>query len=251
MSCSDLFITGTDTGIGKTVITTLATAGLRSRGIDAVPMKAVQTGCTGESELVAPDLELALEGTDLAVDPDLKELLAPCRYSTPCSPHLAARLESKPLDPARIISAYKQLSDQFETVLLEGAGGLLVPLTENYLLLDLVETLELSVLLVSRPDLGTINHTLLSLEALRGRGLEVLGVVFDEPEPIDWGEIERDNLRIIEKLGEVPVWGRVEYLEDFRERLREGANVWENIEATSRVNFDLPGKLLEAETGEQ
>ncbi len=243
----NLFVTGTDTGIGKTVVTTLAVAGLRSQDVDAVPLKAVQTGCSEEAgELVAPDLEQALAGSNFTVEVKLKDLLAPCRYTTPCSPHLAARLESKPVDLEEIFSAYTQLDDRYESVIVEGAGGLLVPLTEEYLMLDLIKELDLPVLLVSRPDLGTINHTLLSLEALRSRGLQVLGVVFDEPEPLEWGEIERDNLRIIEKIGKVSIWGRIRYIDKYRERLHKSKNIWDNIKQTSAVNFDFPKMILEA-----
>lgn len=174
-----LFISGTDTGVGKTVVTAALLTEARRAGWDAVPMKPVQTGCSGPA-LRAPDLDFCLTMSNLKCDePDR---LSPVRYRPACSPHLAAALTGVPVRLAPILAAWKRLCARHDVVLAEGAGGLMVPLSRRILMLDLARRFGAPILLVAKNRLGALNHTLLSLEVLRSRKLPVAGfVLVDSP----------------------------------------------------------------------
>ncbi len=207
-----LFVTGTDTGVGKTRVAAGLLARFRAAGMDAVPMKPVQTGCRlAKGRLVAPDLDFCLRAAGLK--PGKRELadMAPYCFRPACSPHLAAKEAGVTLSLPVIERAFRRLSRAHEAVVVEGAGGVLVPLNERQTTLDLMIRLRLPVLLVARPGLGTLNHTLLSLRVLQEAGLTVLGVVLNQAKPGRWGRIEVDNCRTIERLGGVKVLGCLRY----------------------------------------
>ncbi len=205
MRCG-FFITGTDTGIGKTFVTAGLLAALRRRGVDAVPMKPVQTGCEKRGgELLAPDLELCLATAGLTPSPEERALMAPYRFRPACSPHLAAERAHVRIDEGHIRRATRQLAVTHDCLLAEGAGGVLVPLDDRCTMLDMMRLFELPVLLVARPGLGTINHTLLSLRVLGDAGLTVAGIVINQAVPGPWGLIENDNVKTVERMGRVPV----------------------------------------------
>ncbi|MFH0953515.1 MAG: dethiobiotin synthase [Verrucomicrobiota bacterium] len=211
-----LFLTGTDTGVGKTVLAAALLAAARARGIDAVPMKPVQTGCLRRGRtLAAPDLEFCLSAADLEPAPEELRWMCPYRFMLASSPHLAARKARVHILEGFIARNFRRILTQHEAVVVEGAGGVLVPIGDRRTMLDLMKTLGLPVLLAARPGLGTLNHTLLSLRELRRAGLRILGVVFVDSARTTWGAIERDNLRTIRKLGGVPFVGRLSYLPGF------------------------------------
>jgi dethiobiotin synthetase len=195
------FITGTDTGVGKTVISTCLLRILRERGRNAIPMKPVQTGC---SEGGIPDLDYAISMAD--VPEELRsENMAPYCYQDPCSPHLAAQREHRAIDIRVITDAFNSLAQHYEQVVAEGAGGILVPLSDNKTMLDLMMALALPVILVSRPGLGTLNHTLLSVQCLQSAGLN-LGAIIINPSPDDEGDyIQQDNIKTIRARVTCPV----------------------------------------------
>lgn len=207
-----VFVTGTDTGVGKTYVSAALLSALRASGVDAVPMKPVQTGCAcRQGKLVVPDLSRCLKTAGLT--PREAELapMAPYRFRPACSPHLAARLAGVRISLPVIVQAFRQLSRNHDCVVVEGAGGVLVPLDERKTMLDLMVRLSLPVVLVARPGLGTINHTLLSLRTLRDARLTVLGVVLNQSTPGRWGRIEEDNRRTLERLGQVTVLACLRY----------------------------------------
>lgn len=191
-----LFLAGTDTGVGKTVVTAALLACARNAGADAVPMKPVQTGCPG-SPPQAPDLDFALRMAGLRLPASERARLCPFRFRTPCSPHLAAEREGATLSLPRLAAAWDRVRARHPTVLVEGAGGLRVPLNGRAEMIDLAERLGISVLLVVRNRLGALNHALLSLEALRVRGLPVAGYVLveDASTPRYLRENNRETLR--------------------------------------------------------
>lgn len=186
-------VTGIDTGIGKTIATGLIARGLVETGVKVITQKGIQTGCADISEDIIKHRQL------MAV-PLLPEDHAglTCQYlfQTPCSPHLAARLENRTIDTAGITSAATTLSERFEVVLLEGAGGLFVPLREEYLLIDYLEEMQWPVILVTSSRLGSINHTLASLEALYHRRVDLAGVVYNNHGETE-SYIAEDSVRII------------------------------------------------------
>lgn len=201
-----LFITGTGTGVGKTVVAAGLLRSFVAGGIDAVPMKPVQTGAVAvEGGLRAGDLDYSLAAAGLEPEFEEFELMSPYRYEPACSPHLAGRLAGSYPEIARILSSLEKLRARHEFIIVEGAGGVLVPLNESETMLGLMKTIGFGVLLVADAGLGTINHTLLSLAALRGAEIEVAAVVLNNlsPEAPDDAEIREDNLRTIARLGEV------------------------------------------------
>jgi dethiobiotin synthetase len=194
------FVTGTDTGAGKTVVAAAIAAALRERGVRVAALKPVLTG-TDESPDPdwPPDDELLARATDAP-----PAAVAPIRFGPPVSPHLAARLAGRAVDPAALRAAAVTAAASADALVVEGVGGLLVPLAEGYAIRDLARDLGLPLVVAARPGLGTINHTLLTLEAARAGGLAVAGVVMT-PWPSDPDEMLRSNRATIEELGAVEV----------------------------------------------
>lgn len=197
MSEPGLIVLGTDTGIGKTYAAAALVAAWRARGEPAFPMKPVQTGADGDR---APDLDFCLAAAGIPCDAELYERLAPYRFPLPASPHLAARAAGTSIDATRILDAYHALRAEGRFLVVEAAGGALVPLTDALLQLDLLLEFRLPFLLVARPGLGTLNHTLLTLEALRARHARVLGIVLQEASTDAWGTVEQDNHATLARL---------------------------------------------------
>ncbi|HTN54338.1 MAG TPA: dethiobiotin synthase [Anaeromyxobacter sp.] len=174
-----LFVTATDTGVGKTEVSCALLLAARAAGLDAVGMKPAQSGeAPGESS-DAERLRVAAGG----VEP--LEAICPYRFGPPLAPAVAARLEGREVSLARIVAAARALAARHAALLVEGAGGLLVPLTERESFADLASALGLPVLLVARAGLGTVNHTALTVEALRRRGLRLAGIVLNRTGPTD------------------------------------------------------------------
>ncbi|MDO8490793.1 MAG: dethiobiotin synthase [Dehalococcoidia bacterium] len=211
-----LFITGSDTGTGKTMVTAGIVRWLRKRGVDAVPMKPVQTG--GEMQggrLVAPDLEFSLSASGIQPVGDELQAMAPYVYAPACSPHLAGRMAGRYPDPCRIKECAEVLLQNHSVVVVEGAGGVMTPLNEDLTMLDLMRTLAYPVVLVSRSRLGAISHTLLAIHALRSSGMKLVGVVFDsvdQHQPDD-RFIEEDNPKAVARFGDVRVLGTVRHFD--------------------------------------
>ncbi|MGP5336458.1 dethiobiotin synthase [Psychrobacter maritimus] len=181
---SVLFISGIDTDIGKTYATGMIAKALMQQGINVITQKLVQTGVsvncdTGEMN-IADDIVTHRQLMDIPLQPcDFDFTTCPYRYEKPASPHLAVKLASTVLDPETITKSTQQLQQSYDVVLLEGAGGLLVPITEQLLTLDYIATQGYPVILVTSGRLGSINHTLLSLEAINARGLTVHSVIYN------------------------------------------------------------------------
>lgn len=201
-----IFITGTDTGVGKTVVAAGVLCAWRAAGINAAPMKPVQTGCTGRGKaLRAPDLDLCLRVAGLEVPDQEYSLMAPYCYRPSCSPHLAADRARRPIKINRIRMAAGALLERYDRLVVEGAGGVMAPIGGGRTMLDVMQSLGFPVIIVARPGLGTLNHTLLTLEALRRRGLRVAGVVVNQATPGRIGWIGKDNIKALGVLGKVPI----------------------------------------------
>lgn len=224
-----LFITATDTGVGKTLISGLLLGYLREQGIKTVYQKWVATGCSG----TVADLEQVekLAGRETAPPP--LDLQVPYRFSLPASPHLAAERAEREIDPQVLIAAYEGLKESYEILLVEGVGGVLVPLRRDLLLADLVARLQIPTLLVARSGLGTLNHTLLSLEALRSREIPVLGVLFTAGHTED-ETIAADNLLTVAELGRVKVFGRLPWCDNEAELAAAFRQIGREIMASLR-----------------
>jgi len=209
-----LFITGTSTGVGKTATGRAILSAAVSRGINAVPFKPVETGCVRTQEgLLAPSDTLSLcAAAGLVPDSDIPlDLVCPYRLEHPLSPHLAASMSGVSIDPDRIFQNFLKLRDGYDMIVAEGAGGLLVPLSDTCFMADLVQTMALPVIIAAKDELGAINHTLLTIEVLRRRGLMVAGVVFiksqgdADPDNDKWGNAHAVSLHgAVEVLGKIP-----------------------------------------------
>jgi dethiobiotin synthetase len=174
----DFFITGTDTGVGKTVVTAALLAALRARGIDAVAMKPVQTGAVrGRS----PDLDFVAKAAGWKIPARSYKDYAPYCFPFAASPHLAAARAGKRIDVSKLVKQVRTLQRRHAAVLVEGAGGVRVPLTRDADMLDFITSCALPVVVVARAGLGTLNHTILTVEALHARRIRVAAVVLSNP----------------------------------------------------------------------
>lgn len=170
------FVSGIDTGIGKTYTTGYLAKLWNEQGIQTITQKLVQTGNIGISE----DIEKHREIMGMGWFPEDKtKLTMPEIFTYPASPHLATKIDGRDIDFDKINTATEQLSKKYQRVLLEGAGGLMVPLTQNLLSIDYIQAQKRPVILVSSGRLGSINHTLLSLEALKIRNIELYALAYN------------------------------------------------------------------------
>ncbi len=195
-----IFITGTDTGVGKTVVSAALALTLKQSGNKVAVMKPVQTGTDSGGNLDIEFIQSVIE-TNYPLDN-----VCPYRFSHPLAPLVAANLVGERIDLERIKSCYYKLASIHDTVIVEGAGGLLVPLIDNYLMSDLASNLGLSLIIVTRPSLGTLNHTLLTVESAKARGLKVMGIIINQF-PSYPGLAERTNPELILKMTGEPILG--------------------------------------------
>ena len=198
-----LFVTGTDTGVGKTVVAGALCAALAARGERVAAFKPVVTGLDEEVGEWPRDHELLAAAANTGQSPDD---VSPLRFGPAVSPHLAAEEAGQAIEPLELASAGRAAGERADVLVCEGVGGLLVPLTAGYLVRDLALDLDLPLVVAARPGLGTINHTLLTLEAARTGGLRVAAVVIT-PWPEEPDGMQRSNRETIESLGDVRVCG--------------------------------------------
>ena len=170
------FITGIDTNIGKSYATGWLAREWNSKGIKTITQKMIQTGNVGHSE----DIDLHRDIMGIPFTPEDKEQITfPIVYSYPASPHLAAEIDDCMIPIEKITESTRILQSRYDVVLLEGAGGLMVPITRRYLTVDYIADQQLPVILVTSGRLGSINHTLLSIEALVNRNIPLYGIVYN------------------------------------------------------------------------
>lgn len=208
------FVTGTDTGVGKTVLSLLLMQFLHEKGENPFYLKLIQTGCTNPLDSDS-DARFIYENVSALRGKDPGASVVQC-FTNPKAPWFAARDDGKQVDLQAIKKAVEEKSLSHSTLILEGAGGLFVPVDENTLMIDLISMLDARPILAARAGLGTINHTLLSIEALRARDIEPLGIVF-----VDSGDIEtptdmlQENIEAVGKFSEIKVAGVVGKIKNF------------------------------------
>lgn len=216
---SGVFVTGTGTDVGKTYVTGRLLGALRAAGVEAISHKPVQTGCRADE--VAPDLAEHWRLAGWAPEPGLAEALSPFRFVAPVSPHLAASMEGYRLSVFETVNKTRLQIQKDTFSLVEGAGGVLVPLNESETMLDLMKGMGLPVLVVAAAGVGTINHTLLTLSALAGAEIHVVGVVLSVL-GTESPEIVANNAETIASFGAVRVF-RTDALDDLTQVLLEMA----------------------------
>lgn len=204
-----VFITGTDTDVGKTWVSLQILKEMRERTEKVGYFKPFASGGHHvRGKLVCPDVSfirqhIPIIENDVQINPYLCEM--------PLSPNIAGRLEKKRLDETKVQKGLEYWRKNYEYLVVEGAGGVLVPITDEKLVIDYIADFRLPTIVVSRPDLGTINHTLLTLDSLRSRDIEVLGIVFNQARDIPISDFEKESFKTIEKIGKIPILGIFEY----------------------------------------
>jgi len=205
-----LLVTGTDTGVGKTIVSGGLAAALARRGIDVGVMKPFATGATRRrGTLVSEDAGFLQEAAGVR---DPLALINPICLKPPLAPSMAARVARKPIDLRKVGAAYRALRAAHSTLIVEGVGGLLVPLLTGFTVAHLARRWKLPLLIVTRPTLGTLNHTSLTVLAARSFGLRVLGLVLNHGSSAPRGLAERLNPAALEAETRVPVLAEIPYL---------------------------------------
>lgn len=198
-----LFVTATDTGVGKTVISGAIADWFRRQGRRVAVCKPAATGCEHRREgLVSEDAEFLAHHADARHPLDL---ISPQRYAEPLAPSVAARRAGRPLEWDTIDRSLRLMQQDSDVMVVEGVGGVLVPMDDKHTVLDMIGWIGLPTVVVARPALGTINHTLMTVRTLRTAGAKVLGVVINRYPAETPGVVEETSPREIERFGKVPI----------------------------------------------
>jgi len=203
-----VFVTGSDTGVGKTVVAAGLVRGFRAMGMDVGVMKPIATGCypspraDGGYDLRSEDVDSLLKAA--GVDDDLR-LIAPFRFEPPLAPLTAARLTGEEISMESVLAAFRTLRDRHNLMVVEGIGGLMVPFRENYFVADMIRELKLPLVVVARPGLGTLNHTILTVRCAESRGIGILGIIVNSADGEDRSQAAETNVPILEECSGVPV----------------------------------------------
>jgi dethiobiotin synthase len=201
------FITGTDTGIGKTVVTGALALCLKQRRLNVAVMKPIETGCSNERE---PDSDAERLRAVIAATTSI-DLINPYRFALPLAPLAASRAAGVTIEIDRIAAACRNLTENNDFVLVEGIGGLMVPLSEKSDVRDLIAFLHLPALVVGRAALGGVNHALLTLEALGQRAIPTIGIVLNQLASAPNHEQTQSTVDLIRERSGVPVFGPLPY----------------------------------------
>ena len=205
-----IFITGTDTDVGKTVISAGLALVLRDRGMKVGVMKPVATGCYGgDGRLVSQDAAFLMEAAQNEYPP----LTSPSRFRNALSPSVAATLEKREVDVPNVLKSYRALQKHYDFMIVEGVGGLMVPLKKDYYVASLIRDMGLPIVIVSYAGLGAINHALLTVDAATIRGLEVRGIIFNRVSVTNYSLAELTNPKVIHDISGVPILGSLPNIE--------------------------------------
>lgn len=202
------FVTGTDTGVGKTIITAGIAASIREKGISVGVFKPMMCGVKREDEKSDAFFLKKMSG-----DAHSLEKINPFQFDGWITPYLAAKRENRTISLEDVKQTWMDVKDSRDFYLIEGAGGLLVPMGSDYLAAHVAQEIGYPLLIVARPGLGTINHTLLTIDVAQRMGLIVAGVILNGLKPGQKGEVEKTNPQLIEKFSGVPVLGTVPWME--------------------------------------
>ena len=231
------FITGTDTGVGKTAVACMIAACLKKRGGNVGVLKPIATGGRATPSGLVSDDALALAAVAGVDDP--YELVNPVCLEAPLAPSVAAREAGKPIDVSVVWRALGTLRERHETMIVEGIGGIMVPISDGFLVSDLARMIGLPLIVVAQAGLGTINHTLLTLEHARAKGLSVAGIILNGARGGGDDPSEKTNAAEIARHGGVRVLGTVKHVPG----LRLGAEARSELAARAEEQIDIGGLL--------
>jgi dethiobiotin synthetase len=213
------FITGTDTGVGKTIVTAAILRSFIKKGLKVGAMKAIETGCLNKDGILLPSDGMFLR--DMAEMSDSIDLITPLRFENPLSPFVAAKLENLEVEIDRVFKAFDALRKKYDFIVVEGVGGLMVPLRKEekkkatfYFVRDLIKELGLSAIIITKPTLGTLNHTILTIEALKSKKIPIKGYIINFSEPAKNDIAEKTNPEALRELLDIPFLGIMPYLSD-------------------------------------
>ncbi|MEW6607654.1 MAG: dethiobiotin synthase, partial [bacterium] len=195
--------------VGKTVIAAGLAGLFREKGLKVGVMKPIQTGAVKrEGKLISQDLELMIKTSGIVEDINL---LNPYCLEPAVAPLVASQITGVKIDIEKILASYRELKSRYDIVIVEGAGGILVPIKDNYLMIDLIKDLDLPILIVAKPSLGTINHTLLTIKQAQLQGIRIFGVVINMFKENEATIVEKTNPQIIQTLSKVPILAIIPY----------------------------------------
>ena len=209
-----IFITGTDTEIGKTVVAGGLAAALKAAGIDVGVMKPIASGGVEHKGCLVSEDAIFLKHA-AQVD-DALDLINPICLRHPLAPSVAAEIEGVSINLQQIDNAFSQLRQRHEFMVVEGVGGIAVPICEGMLVANLAQRFQLPLLVVARPNLGTINHTVLTVEFARSHSLELRGIVLNASQEESKGLAEETNPKELERLTHLPILGIVPFDEQLQ-----------------------------------
>jgi dethiobiotin synthetase len=231
------FITGTDTGVGKTVISVALIKAASLLGFRTGGMKPIETGCFKQGDILIPSDGVFIK-TMAHMEGNIKNI-SPCCFENPLAPFPASEIEGAPVDLANIRKAYENLTKNYDAIIVEGIGGLLVPVKRDYFVIDLAREFGLPIIVVSRPGLGTLNHTMLTVNYAIREGLDVAGIIINYSRPPEDTLTEETNPDIINQISPVPVMGIFPFLKDLESSSIEKAVVkYLDLELIKRYLFE-------------
>ncbi|MEW6108610.1 MAG: dethiobiotin synthase [Nitrospirota bacterium] len=222
------FITGTDTGVGKTIIAGAIIKAIQFLGLKACGMKPIESGCGREGDVLIPYDGMFLKQAAHMQEPIT--LVTPCCFESPLAPLSASDIEMKSVNINEIKKAFNKISRQYDAVVIEGIGGLMVPVRKNYFVVELAREFGLPLIVVAKPGLGTINHIMLTVNYALKENLEVAGVIINYSQPPENSLAEKTNPKLLNQICPVPVIGIFPYLKNLEE---------DSIEKTVLKNLDL------------
>lgn len=230
-----LFVTATDTEVGKTVITGALAAGLKARGWDVGVMKPLASGGVSNEngQLVSEDASFLMKAAGLGEEE--RQLVNPLCLAPALTPAVAAKVEGIAIDLSLVRESCRLLSQRHESVLVEGVGGIVAPLWEEYLVIDFMKELALPAVVVARPNLGTINHTVLTVDYARRHGVEVAGVIINGWEEEQAGILENSNIEYIQRLTGLPILGKF----PFSKAISVSGNQTEGLAQLAETHLDM------------
>jgi dethiobiotin synthetase len=234
-----IFITGTDTGVGKTVIAAALAYACRQKKLDFGYIKPMESGVLNREYLnTASDAALVKKAGSL---PEALEEIVPFTFSEPLAPRLAARRAGIKITRERLINSVKERINPNRLTIVEGAGGLMAPLCENFLVLDLIRELKFPCLIVCRTALGSVNHTLLTITCLRRAGMEPVGIIANNT--CGSGIAEEAFKDQVTEFTPVPILGEMPFIVNFQPGFQDWSKLANHIDITTllnRINFPSP-----------
>lgn len=205
-----IFVTGTDTDVGKTFIAAGIASALKRQGINVGVMKPVHTGCKTKNGVIIPTDSLVLVRAAAVNNP--MDLVTPYMFKEPVAPYVAARKNNKRINPTRIMISFNKLCTKHDYMVVEGIGGVLVPITRNFYVADLIKKFNIPALIVTRPGLGTINHTMLTINYLKDLKIPIAGVLINYSKKGKKTLFEKTCAETIERISGIPVLGVIPYI---------------------------------------